>query len=292
MEGLENFLKVHIEMGETPIWVEEENQLFWVDAVEGHIYKNINSETSWKKYTPEFQARALTRRKDGGWVIVTNGQGIAFWDEKTNACKPITNPYDGDEDMDLNDGTVDRQGRFLVNSYRKSDFEAADGSIYRLDVDLTLHKIDSGLKVPNGMAFSPDGKKLYVAEMFNNAILEYDYDIGSGEAENRRIFAKIPSEKGLPDGLTVDSEGFIWTAHWGGWRVSRFDPAGKVDREIEVPSEIVTCIGFGGKEMSDLFITTAWTSLSEDQLNEQKQAGDLFKIKTNIRGIPEVKFKG
>jgi sugar lactone lactonase YvrE len=292
MEGLENFLKVHIEMGETPIWVEEENQLFWVDAVEGHIYKNINGETSWKKYTPDLQARALTRRKDGGWVIVTNGHGIAFWDEKTNACERITNPYEGDEDMDLNDGTVDRQGRFLVNSYRKSNFEVADGSIYRLDVDLTLHKIDSGLKVPNGMAFSPDGKKLYVAEMFNNAILEYDYNIGSGEAENRRIFAKIPSEKGLPDGLTVDSEGFIWTAHWGGWRVSRFDPAGKVDREIEVPSEIVTCIGFGGKEMNDLFITTAWTSLSEDQLNEQKQAGDLFRIKTNIKGIPEVKFKG
>ncbi len=279
-------------MGETPIWVEEKNQLFWVDATKGHIYKYTLGDKDWEKFKPEFQARALIRRQNNGWVIVTNNNGIAFWDEKTNKCEFITNPYKDDEDMDFNDGTADRQGRFLVNSYRKSQLDSTDGSIYRLDPDLSFHKIDTGLKLPNGMAFSLDGTKLYVVEMFNNAILEYDYDTELGEVSNKKILVDIPPDNGMPDGLTVDAEGYLWTAHWGGWRVTRFDPKGNIDREIEVPAEIVTCIGFGGKEMNELFITSAWTSLSDEQIKEQKQAGDLFNIKLDVKGIPEAKFKG
>ena len=289
---LENFVSINNENGETPIWVEEDNQLYWVDAAKGYIFKYADNDLGYIKYEPKYQARALVRRGDKGWVIVTNSNGIAFWDEQSNQCELIVDPYENDDDMGFNDATADRQGRLLVNSFRYSQLDAADGSIYSLEPDLSFRKIDTGLKLPNGMGFSPDGKKLYVAEMFNGVLLAYDYDTRTGDISNRQIFAEIPSEKGFPDGLIVDAEGYVWTGHWGGWQVTRFSPNGDIDQEIKIPVEIASCMGFGGKDLNELFITTAWKSLSEEQRKEQPEAGDLFKIKLDIKGIPEAKFKG
>lgn len=292
MTTLKNLIPIGNENGETPIWVEETNQLFWVDAAKGLIFKKEENSSDYVKYVPEYQARALVRRGDDGWVIVTNSNGIAFWDEQSNSCEFIVDPYQDDDDMGFNDATADRQGRLLVNSFRYSQLDAPDGSLYSLEPDLSFRKIDTGLKLPNGMGFSPDGKKLYLAEMFNGALLEYDYDPKTGDVSNRRIFAEIPAENGYPDGLIVDAEGYVWTGLWGGWRATRFDPKGNIDRDIKVPAEIVSCMGFGGKDWNELYITTAWKSLTDEQRKEQKEAGDLFKIKLNIKGLPEAKFKG
>jgi sugar lactone lactonase YvrE len=292
MEKLESHLVIGNEMGETPIWVEEEQVLFWVDAAKGLIYKQPLGDEGCKEFKPEFEARALTRRGDNGWVIATNNNGAAFWDEKTNECEFVFDPYENNPDMAFNDATVDRQGRYLVNSYNKTDLNAPDGSIYRLDPDRSVHKIATGLVLANGMGFSPDGKTLYVVEMFRYTVAAYDYDTEKGEASNKRVFVQIPEEKGMPDGLTVDTDGHVWLAHWGGWQISRFDPKGNIAREIKIPAEIVTCIGFGGQNMDELFITSATTSLTEEQLKTQPQAGDLFKIQLDVKGIPEEKFAG
>ena len=130
--------------------------------------------------------------------------------------------------------------------------------VKRLDADRTLHKLDKNLVLSNGIGLSPDGKTLYVSEMFAHKITAYDYETESGTAGNRRVFAAIPEDAGKPDGLTVDSQGFVWAAQWGGWRITRYDPAGKLEREVRIPTENVTCIGFGGENLDELYITTAW----------------------------------
>jgi sugar lactone lactonase YvrE len=291
MSKLEHFLPMQHELGETPIWVPEENALYWVDIGQHMIYRIDTTTGEYQSFKPDMPVRGLCRRTADSWLVITD-TGLAFWDRNTNACEFIVNPYSENPDLQFNDGTIDRQGRLLVGSYNSARLEAPDGSLYRLDTDQRLNRLDGGLVLSNGIAISPDGKTLYVAEMFANKITAYDYDPVTGDACNRRVFVEIPEEAGKPDGLTVDSEGFVWAAHWGGWRVSRFDPNGKSEREIRVPVERVTCIGFGGENLDELYITTAWYDLTDNQRKAQPMAGDLFRIKTDVQGIVEPKYSG
>jgi len=142
------------------------------------------------------------------------------------------------------------------------------------------------------MGWSPDGGTLYVTDMFRRRILAYDYDLATGAVSGRRVFATIPEDAGLPDGLVVDAEGGVWSAHWGGWRVTRYAPDGAVEREIRLPVANITCMGFGGRGLDELYITTAWFLLSAAERTAQPQAGDLFRVKVGIRGIPEPCFAG
>lgn len=291
MSNLEHFLSLQLELGETPIWVPEEAALYWVDIGQHKIYRWDSATGDHVAFKPDMPVRGLCRRASGGWLLITD-TGLAFWDASSDACEFIVNPFKDTPDIQFNDGMIDPQGRFYVGSYNAADLEAPDGSFFRLDEDKSLHKLDDKLIVTNGVALSPDHKTLYLVEMFANRILAYDYDTATGAAQNRRVFVDIPADDGMPDGLTTDSEGFVWAAHWGGWRVSRFDPAGKLEREIRVPAELVTCIGFGGEGMDELYITTAWYTLSDEQRKEQPQAGDLFRIQTGVKGIPEPGFAG
>ena len=142
------------------------------------------------------------------------------------------------------------------------------------------------------MGFSPDGKTLYLVDMFHSNILAYDHDPATGAVENRRIFASVPEEDGFPDGITIDSEGFVWNAHWAGWKVTRYDPTGKIEREIRFPVQNVTRCAFGGEQLDELYVTTAWYDMSEAERKAQPLAGDLFRVKTNIKGLEEPKFVG
>jgi len=291
MNDLEHYLSIQNEMGETPIWVPEEKLLYWVD-IGSHMIFRIDVKTNeYESFKPDMPVRGLCRKSSGDWLVVTDA-GLAFWDPSSNTCEFIIDPYENQPDLQFNDGAIDRQGRLVVGSYNSNQLDAPDGSLYRLDADLTLHRLDKNLVLSNGIALSPDGKTLYVSEMFAHKITAYDYEIETGTAGNRRVFVAIPEDAGKPDGLTVDSHGFVWAAHWGGWRVTRYDPAGKLEREIRVPTELVTCIGFGGQNLDELYITTAWYNLSDQQRKDQPLAGDLFRIQTDITGIVEPAFDG
>jgi sugar lactone lactonase YvrE len=123
-------------------------------------------------------------------------------------------------------------------------------------------------------------------------IYAYDFDPSAGEIANRRTFAEIPPTEGFPDGLSVDSEGFVWSAHWDGWRITRYDPDGKVERVIQLPVQRPTSCAFGGEDLSQLYITSAWTGLHEIDRREQPYAGDLFRIQTEFTGLPENEYLG
>lgn len=291
MKDVEHYLPVQNELGETPIWVPQEKLLYWVDIGRHMIFRMDVKTKEYESFKPDMPVRGLCRRSSGDWLLITDS-GLAFWDPSSNMCEFIVDPYTDQPDLQFNDGVIDRQGRLLVGSYNSARLDAPDGSLYRLDTDHTLHKLDKNLVLSNGIALSPNGKTVYVAEMFANKITAYDYEIESGTARNRRVFVAIPEDAGKPDGLTVDSQGFVWAAHWGGWRVTRYDPAGKLEREIRVPTELVTCIGFGGENLDELYITTAWYNLSDQQRKDQPLAGDLFRIQTDIKGIIEPVFQG
>jgi len=289
---VEHVLTVQNELGECPIWDYEKQALYWIN-IEGSITTHRFDPTTSEHqvYEPDFPITAFGLRKSDGWITAAKN-GLAFWDWQSQSYEFITDPEANTPDVRFNDGVVDRQGRFWAGSLNEADLNAPDGSLYRLDPNGSVHKLDTGYATSNGMGFSPDSKTLYLVDMFHSNILAYDHDPPTGAVENRRIFASVPEEAGFPDGITIDSEGFVWNAHWAGWKVTRYDPTGKIEREIRFPVQNVTRCAFGGEQLDDLYVTTAWYAMSETERKNQPLAGDLFRVKTGIKGLEEPKFIG
>ncbi len=289
--NVEHLLSVQNAVGETPIWVSKEQALYWIDYEGSQIFRFDPANRQCQTFNVNMAVTGLYPRASGGWIAATR-TGIAFWDQRMNKFTFVVDPEADAPMMCCNDAVVDRQGRFLVGTMNEQDFTAPDGSLYRLNADASLHRLDSGFATANGLGFSLDGQTLYLTDMFHRQILAYDYDCSSGNIGRHRVFAQIPEEAGAPDGLIVDSKGFVWSAHWGGWRVSRYDPAGNIEREIRLPVANVTCMCLGGADLDELYITTAWSGLDEQERKQQPLAGDLFRIKVNVKGLPESEFLG
>ncbi len=284
-------LTVQNEIGEAPLWVPEEETLYWTDTESSTVWSYAPAtglKSAWKLTMP---ATAIMKRQFGGFLLVTK-TGLAFWDRETNTCEPVANPLAGTKNLWFNDGAVDRQGRLVTGTMNYRDLPSPDGSLYRLDCDRTTRLIDSGLSVANGITFSLDGGTMYVSEQFKGRILVYDYDTVSGTVSNRRTFVSIPEQEGLPDGLIVDGEGFLWNAHWGGGLITRYSPDGKIDLRIEMPVPIATCLAFGGRNLNELYITSGWYGMSAEDRKRNPISGDLFRVKTGIVGLVEPRFCG
>lgn len=291
MSQVKHLYATQSQAGESPIWIPSENALYWVDCEGARAYRAGIGESNFKTFEGDLPVTAVSPRARGGWIAATK-KGLAFWDGKSGHFELIVDPEKGNPDHRCNDCTTDRKGRLWVGTINQKDLTAPTGSLWRLDADLSLHKIDTGFAVPNGMAFSPDDKTMYVTDMFHGKIVAYDFNLAAGTVSNRRDFALVPADAGLPDGLIVDAQGFIWSAHWGGWRVTRYNPAGKIDREIRLPAANVTCMAFAGENLSDLYITTAAAFLTEEQKKEQPQAGDVFGVSLDVKGRLEFPFAG
>ncbi len=291
MSEVEHLITVQDEVGETPIWIPNEQAMYWIDLEGSAVHRYDQSTGDREDWSLDAAVTALARRASGGWILATK-TGLAFWDQGGATTEFIVDPTSDSEAIRFNDTTVDPQGRLIVGTANVQDFDASDGVIYRLDPDLSLHQIDDGYAISNGMGFSPDGKILYVTDMFHNQIVALDYDIESGAVSNKRVFAEIPADTGLPDGLTVDAAGFVWSAHWAGSRVTRYDPDGAIERQIPVPVTNATSLGFGGAELNELYITTAWFFMNEEERKAQPRAGDVFRVKTDITGMIEQEFAG
>jgi sugar lactone lactonase YvrE len=288
---VEHVLTVQNQLGECPVWNCEEQALYWIDIEDSRAYRFNPATTEYQVCDLDFPMTAFGLRAGGGWITAAKN-GLAFWDWTSHQYEFITDPEANTPDVRFNDGVVDRQGRFWAGSVNEADLNAPDGSLFRLDPDRSAHKLDSGYATSNGMGFSPDSKTLYLVDMFHSNILAYDHDPATGAVANRRIFATVPPEDGFPDGITIDSEGFVWNAHWAGWKVTRYDPAGKIEREIRFPVQNVTRCAFGGKNLDELYVTTGWLAMTEAERKAQPLAGDLFRVQVGIKGLVEPKFTG
>ncbi|MDP6523498.1 MAG: SMP-30/gluconolactonase/LRE family protein [Kiritimatiellia bacterium] len=289
--SVENVVPSQDLAGETPIWIPEEQAVYWIDMGGPRIHRYDPATGDANEWKLDVPITALARRSKGQWILATK-TGLYFWDQEENKTEFIVDPEAGNADVRFNDGSIDPRGRFLIGTLNDQDLNAPDGSLYRLDPDLGIHKLDTGYAVANGIGFSPDGGTLYLTDMFNSRILAYDYDLEAGAVSGRRVFVDVPEDAGWPDGLIVDQEGFIWSAHWNGWRVTRYDPDGKIEREVKLPAANVTCMAFGGRDLNVLYITTAWFLLSDEDRAAQSQAGDLFRIETDVTGRLEPEFAG
>ena len=287
MEQVQRLIHLNNRLGEGPVWDAAGHSFYWVN-IEGNCFYRYYPATGKHEQFDVGQPIGVLRLRQAGGLVMALRDGIAFWDEQTHTPKIIASPEAGKPQARFNDGAVDRAGRFWAGTIAPG----ATSSLYRLDPDLSVHTMETGITVSNGIGWSPDNRTMYLTDSRIRMIYAYDFDLVSGEIDNRRAFVHTPDVVDTPDGLAVDSEGFIWSARWGGWKIVRYDPTGKIEREIPMPVEYPTCCAFGGEALDELYITSAWTRLNDEQRKEQPDAGDVFRIKFGIKGLLEPSFVG
>jgi sugar lactone lactonase YvrE len=288
MNEIEHVLAIKNRLGEGPIWHPQEQVLYWVD-IDGHCFLRFDpAEGTHERFEVGLPVGAVAFRANGGIIMATQ-KGFAFWDETTRAASAqfIVDPEAHKPQTRFNDGKVDCHGRFWAGTLG----DRYNNALYRFDPDGSIHIMEDGIGMSNGIGWSPDNQTMYFTDTLRYTIYAYDYDAVAGTIANRRVFVHDDSA-GLPDGLTVDSEGFIWSAWWGGWRITRYDPEGKLERQVAMPVECPTSCTFGGANLDELYITSACAALGQAGKHKQPLAGDLFRLRTAVTGLPAFQFAG
>ena len=272
-------------LGEGPYWRPDDDCLFWVDIRRGllHMTRAADGETISVELG---EVSAVFPALDGG-ILTAGGNKLTLratrpgegWAGRTVAEVP------GRDGVRFNDAAVDHAGRVWVGSMHTGETEPI-GELYRLDAGGKLTRVLEGVTVSNGISWSPDGSRMYYADSPMRRVDMFDYDQATGEAFQRRVFIDLSRVEGLPDGLTVDADGFVWVAMWGGGVLRRFTPGGRQDAVLPVPVSQPTSCAFGGPGLTDLFVTTASAGLSESELAAQPLAGRLLRIHPGPVGLP------
>jgi sugar lactone lactonase YvrE len=291
MSEIETALTLQNELGEGPLWSVEEQVLYWVD-IKNHCYFRYHPATGDYERTEVGVPIGVLAQRTSGGLVMAAGTGFAFWDTQKQTLDYIAKPEEGKSGMRFNDGAVDCRGRFWAGSMNEVQEERPDGTLYRLDPDRSVHIMETGLHVSNGIGWSPDNTIMYLADSPSKVIYAYDFDAATGAISNRRNFVYTPDEPGVPDGLVVDSEGCVWCARWDGAKITRYSPTGKIEREIQIPALRTTACVFGGANLDELYITSARTGLSGQQKTQYPLSGDLFRLLPGIRGLEKFKFAG
>jgi sugar lactone lactonase YvrE len=276
-------------LGEGPLWSAREQAIYWVD-IKGsmlHRYGLDGRRESWA--VPDFL----------GWVVERQDKPGLVAGFRTYVAELSLSPFSIRERFKpepkllgnrLNDAKVDPAGRIWFGSMDDAEKDSS-GSFYRLDRDFSYHKVDTGYICANGPTFSPDGKRVYHTDSLRNEI--YEFDIGAdGSLSNKRLFASFEAKEGSPDGMTTDSEGYLWVALWGGWSIVRLSPDGKRNRSVSLPVSQVTSCCFAGDKLDRLFVTSAKIGLTPEQLAKEPSAGSFFEIDPGVTGLPTAAFAG
>ena len=274
--------------GEGPLWDEKEQILYWTDITGKQFFRYRWQDRRYERIHEGFQIGGFCLQEGGGFVV-TNSQGIWLWRPESVPLL-LASEADGQECV-MNDCVADPEGRVYSGSYHLDASGVSKPSfLFRVDVDGSVHVADEGIQFSNGLAFSPDCSTLYFADTVARCIYAYDWCRKDGELQNRRVFVRIPREQGVPDGLAVDAEGFLWCAHWFGGCLTRYDADGKLERLIETPATQTSSLTFGGPELNEVFITSAAASnaLSLAPLGYEPEkvfvGGPLYQMPTDIQG--------
>jgi sugar lactone lactonase YvrE len=273
------------ELGESPIWHDSESALYWVDLRAPALYRletASNRRTVWPM--PELiGCFALT---GAGAAIAGLKSGFSLFDLNRRTFEPIAAPESHLPKNRINDGRCDPAGRYWAGTMQDGGGPPA-GSLYRIDAEGNCRQMQRDFITPNGFAWSPAGTTLYLADSGRDVILKYPFDIDDGVLGEPETFASTVDHPGKPDGATIDEDGCLWSAEYGGSRVVRYTPAGVIDRVIELPVTLVTSCTFGGADLDILYVTTARQRLGADDLARQPLAGAVFAARPGPRGMPE-----
>jgi len=290
VSALRCVVDVRTEVGEGPVWDDREGVLWWVDIKGQQLFRfDPASGDNHARAMPE-QIGCVVPRENGG-LIGAFRTGFKFIDPATGAVTPVADPEPDKPGNRFNDGKCDRRGRLFAGTMDNAEV-ACTGTLYRLDPDHSMHVMRREVSISNGLDWSPDDRIMYYTDSPRRAIWAYDYDLATGAMTNERVFARIADDAGVPDGLCVDAEGFVWGAHWGGWRVTRYDPDGSIDRVLEMPVPQASSCTFGGPDLSTLYVTSAAFGMSAADLAKAPQAGGLFAIEVGVQGQRPCRFAG
>ena len=278
---------VRDQLGEGLLWCARENAVYWVDILAQSLHRlSLVDETVHTWPIPERIGWVVERRDQPGFIA---GLQSGFHELTLNpfGCRRIVNPEPQYPNNRLNDAGVDVYGRIWAGTM-DSGASVATGSLYCLDTNFKVTRRDTGYVVTNGPVFSPAGDFLFHNDTARGIVYRFKVT-PQGELREKTEFLHFPHEWGLPDGMTVDAEGCLWIAHWGGARVSRFDPDGDLERLIRLPAAQITNVVFAGSDLDRMFVTSAATGREAEAL-----AGVLFEVDVGgrIKGLPPHAFGG
>ncbi|MBR2527474.1 MAG: SMP-30/gluconolactonase/LRE family protein [Blautia sp.] len=279
------WIEAHCINAEGPVWDDLTQTFYFIDVEAGRIF-------SWKDQTlqsvsvgEKIGCAVLTRE---GEILAGMASGIYAMDFETGRKTLLTDPEPELLNNRFNDGKVDPRGRFYAGTMTMdaADEDPFQGALYRLEKEgtgFTARRVINGMGLSNGLAWSLDGKKFYLVDTRRSTVSEYEYDMETGRIGEGHVLIKVPKEMGFPDGMTIDEEGKLWVALWGGSAVSRWDPStGRLLEKVELPALRVSSCCFGGEDMDQLFVTTA----SQDtDLSQYPLAGNVFVLQPGVRGV-------
>jgi sugar lactone lactonase YvrE len=275
-------------LGESPVWDGTRQTLYWVDIKGRNIHRlRFGGGPVESLETPE-EIGCVALACDGGLVGALK-PGFARIGWEAGSFEYIANPEKDIPGNRFNDGKCDRFGRFWAGTMDAAEKEPA-GSLYCLFPDGAVKKALGGYVTSNGVGWSPGGSVMYFTDSANRAILAFDFDGPAAILSNKRVFATIPKDAGYPDGLTVDAQGYVWSAHWDGARITRYRPDGAVDRVIPMPVRRPTSLVFGGPALDRLYVTSAATP--GGGMDSSSLEGALFEMRPGVAGLPGDLFGG
>ena len=276
-------------IGEVPHWIGETGELLWIDILKPALHRLDSRTGTVTTVTPPEKLGSFGRLADGRLIVGGRG-GIGFWDGTDGAIERLSTPEADRPDNILNDGRVGPDGRFLIASMDKR-LAGPNGRLWQVDpASGTSCLQDGDIFLPNAICWSPDGGTFYLGDSHSNLIFAYDYDVDSGAIANRRLFADTTALPGDVDGASIDAEGYLWNARFGGGCLIRFAPDGSVDRILELPVSQPTHVTFGGPDLTTLYVTTARFRLSPEKLAAEPMSGALLTLESSVRGLPETPF--
>lgn len=276
-------------LGESPAWCAVTRRLWWVD-VRGPTVLRLDPRTgATEQWTlPEVVGGLVLDSRGEPWVALASG--VHRFDPDTGTLTRYATPEPADLGNRLNDTKCDRQGRLWTGSMR--DFGLAiSGSLYRIESGRVARMLGD-IAIPNGPCWSPDGRVFYFADTPRGRIHAYDFDIATGDLGPPRVFVERGVIAGGPDGATVDAEGCVWSARYGGGGLARIDPDGRVERFVRLPVSQVSSCMFGGDHLDVLYVTTSRQKLAPEALAREPLAGALLAVDAGVRGIAETPFAG
>lgn len=276
-------------LGESPNWDSRRHALYWIDGEHPAIFR-WEPEKGQTGHWPMPNPIGCVAPADVGRLVFADTESIGLLNTADGTISRMKHPEGDQPPSRFNDGKVDRAGRLWVGTMDEQNVRPV-GSLYRLSPDCEFALQATGFICSNGLGWSPDNRTLYFTDSVVRTIWAYEFDLSSGDLGTRRTFAKLADHDGMPDGLTVDSEGFIWSAIWDGWRLIRYAPDGTVDREVHVPVQRPTSCMFGGRDLKTLYVTSACAELTCKDLEKGPLAGALFALEPGVAGLPEVPFR-
>lgn len=278
-------------LGEGPLWDFNRKKLYFVDIETCRLYQYDPHNEQVTHHTFDRLTTAVALHANGSLLLAQEDRLIEFLPE-TRAIRPLTELEADNPQNRSNDGKTGPDGRFYIGTMDRNG-QRRSGGLYRLDRSGQLERLLSGCTISNGMAWSADHRIFYYIDSPTRVVRAYDFNPAGGEITNARIVVEIPEDRGIPDGMTIDTDGNLWVAHHGGGCVACYDPRdGSIVGDINLPCSLVTSCAFGGPTYDTLYITTARQGMSAEEIERSPLSGGLFQVQTGQRGRPDYLFSG